>query len=89
MTTSIIVTQRSIKITANAPVVSRAAQLVFCTFTDFISHTVGRVSLAKECKGNDKVADIKGIMFFGPMPPHAHTDFVFPPPGCGRSVTDF
>jgi hypothetical protein len=23
------------------------------------------------------------------MPPHVHIDFVFPPPGCGRSVTDF
>jgi hypothetical protein len=23
------------------------------------------------------------------MPPHVHIDFVVPPPGCGRSVTDF
>jgi hypothetical protein len=23
------------------------------------------------------------------MPPHVHTDFVVPLPGCGRSVTDF
>jgi hypothetical protein len=23
------------------------------------------------------------------MPPHVHIDFVGPPPGCGRSVTDF
>jgi hypothetical protein len=26
---------------------------------------------------------------FPPMPTHVHTDFVVPPPGCGRSVTDF
>jgi hypothetical protein len=24
-----------------------------------------------------------------PMPPHVHMDFVVPPPGCGRSVTEF
>jgi hypothetical protein len=24
-----------------------------------------------------------------PVPPHVHIDFVVPPPGCGRSVTDF
>jgi hypothetical protein len=29
------------------------------------------------------------IKNFFPMPPHVHTDFVVPPPGCGRSVTDF
>jgi hypothetical protein len=23
------------------------------------------------------------------MPAHVHTDFVVPPPGCGRSVTNF
>jgi hypothetical protein len=23
------------------------------------------------------------------MPPHVYIDFVVPPPGCGRSVTDF
>jgi hypothetical protein len=23
------------------------------------------------------------------MPPHVHIDFVVPPPGCGRCVTDF
>jgi hypothetical protein len=28
-------------------------------------------------------------IFFLPMPPHVHIDFVIPPPGCGRSVTDF
>jgi hypothetical protein len=27
--------------------------------------------------------------FFFQMPPHVHIDFVVPPPGCGRSVTDF
>ena len=27
--------------------------------------------------------------FFGPMPPHVLVDFVVPPPGHGRSVTDF
>jgi hypothetical protein len=27
--------------------------------------------------------------FFFPMPPHIRTDFMVPPPGCGRSVTDF
>jgi hypothetical protein len=29
------------------------------------------------------------VNFFSPMPPHVHIDFVVPPPGCGRSVTDF
>jgi hypothetical protein len=28
------------------------------------------------------------LIFFPPMPPHVHTDFVVPPPGCGRSVTE-
>jgi hypothetical protein len=27
-------------------------------------------------------------LFFLPVPPHFHIDFVVPPPGCGRSVTD-
>jgi hypothetical protein len=27
--------------------------------------------------------------FFPPLPPHVLTDFVVPPPGCGRSITDF
>jgi hypothetical protein len=29
------------------------------------------------------------LFFFIPMPSHVHIDFVVPPPGCGRSVTDF
>jgi hypothetical protein len=29
------------------------------------------------------------IYVFSPMPPHVHIGFVVPPPGCGRSVTDF
>jgi len=29
------------------------------------------------------------LIFFGPMPPHVHVDFVVLPPGHGRSVTDF
>jgi hypothetical protein len=28
-------------------------------------------------------------LFFPAMPPHVHIDFMVPPPGCGRSVTDF
>jgi hypothetical protein len=29
------------------------------------------------------------MSYFSPTPPHVHIDFVVPPPGCGRSVTDF
>jgi hypothetical protein len=29
------------------------------------------------------------INSFCPMPPHVHIEFVVPPPGCGRSVSDF
>jgi hypothetical protein len=29
------------------------------------------------------------IGHFPPLPPHVHIHFVVPPPGCGRSVTDF
>jgi hypothetical protein len=29
------------------------------------------------------------LLHFFPKPPHVHTDFVVPPLGCGRSVTDF
>jgi hypothetical protein len=28
-------------------------------------------------------------IFFSPMPPHVHINFVVSPPGCGQSVTDF
>jgi hypothetical protein len=28
------------------------------------------------------------LFIYFPMPPHVHIDFVVPPPGCGRSVTD-
>jgi hypothetical protein len=42
-----------------------------------------------EVRGNDGAKYLHLWSFFGPMSPHVRTDFVVPPPGCGRSVTDF
>jgi hypothetical protein len=44
----------------------------------------------EEPSGSKHVEDIK--LQYIPhlkLPPHVHIDFVVPPPGCGRSVTDF
>jgi hypothetical protein len=38
------------------------------------------------CVGMFTVSNIMGLF---PVPPHVHIHFVVPPPGCGRSVTDF
>jgi hypothetical protein len=44
-------------------------------------HFVGRLTTAS--------FRLSTAVFFPPIPPYVHIDFVVPPPGCSRSVTDF
>jgi hypothetical protein len=55
---------------------------------DWTIHTY-KIMFAKKEKGRLVRHGPRKVDFLYPLPPHVHIDFVVPPPGCGRSVTDF